>query len=172
MVKLNIIPLGKIPEEMLTEITEQLRETFEVATETSLPVGMPKEFYNFFRHQYTAPSILNFLTEKFKGKVFGITSEDLYAEDLNFVFGQAQLPGNAAVVSVHRLNPDFYKQPTNKQLLIERAVKESVHEVGHMLGLRHCPNEKCVMRFSNIVFDVDNKNRELCGSCKRQLGIY
>lgn len=166
------MPLGKISEEMLTEITEELRNTFDVATETALPIGLPKEFYNSFRHQYAAPLVLNFLKEKFQGKVFGITDEDLYAEDLNFVFGQAQMKGNVAIISVHRLDPSFYRQVPNKQLLKERAVKEAIHEVGHMLGLKHCLVEKCVMTFSNTIADVDKKNKELCGSCKRQLGIY
>jgi archaemetzincin len=172
MVKLTIVPLGKVPEEMLTEITEELRTAFEVATETSLPIGMPKDFYNSFRHQYNASSVLNFLAEKFKGKVLGITDEDLYAGDLNFVFGQAQMNGTAAIVSIHRLNPSFYKQVPNKQLLAERAVKEAVHEVGHMLGLRHCLNEKCVMVFSNTIYDVDRKTKELCDRCSHELGIY
>lgn len=172
MTKLKIIPLGKIPEQMLTEITEGLRSTFEVMTETSLPVGIPKEFYNSFRHQYAAPSVLNFLADKFKGKTLGITDEDLYAEDLNFVFGQAQMSGSVSIVSIHRLNPVFYRKTPDIQLVTERSVKETIHEVGHMLGLRHCQNERCVMRFSNTIFDVDAKSKELCERCKRQLGIY
>jgi len=172
MIKIRVIPLGNIPEEILTEVTENLRETFDVMTESTLPVGIPKEFYNALHHQYHAPDVLKFLAERFPGKNFGITDQDIYAENLNFVFGQAQMKGNVALVSAYRLNPDFYRKVSDKQLLTERIVKESIHEVGHMLGLKHCLVEKCVMSFSNTIVDVDRKNKELCGSCKRELGLY
>lgn len=172
MMKFQVIPLGKVPEETLTEITEELRSTFDVATETSLPQNIPKELYDYIRHQYLAPSVLKFLMDKFKGKVLGIVDEDLYTEDLNFIFGQAQLNGNVAIISIHRLNPSFYRKPEDTQLLTERSVKEAVHEIGHMLGLRHCPNEKCVMGFSNTIADVDRKTKEFCERCRKEAGVY
>jgi archaemetzincin len=172
MIKIRVIPLGRISEEMLTEITENLRETFDVMTETTLPVGIPKDYYNSLHHQYFAPDVLKFLTERFLGKNLGITEQDIFAENLNFIFGMAQMKGNSSLVSIHRLNPDFYRKIPDKQLLLERAVKESIHEVGHMLGLKHCTIEKCVMNFSNTIVDVDKKNKELCGNCKRQLGLF
>jgi archaemetzincin len=172
MIKIRVIPLGNISEEVLTEITENLRETFDVMTETILAVGIPKDYYNALHHQYYAPDVLKFLAERFPGKNLGITDQDIYTENLNFIFGQAQMKGNVALVSTHRLNPDFYKKLPDKQLLIERTVKESIHEMGHMFGLKHCMVEKCVMNFSNTIVDVDKKNKELCGSCKRQLGVF
>jgi len=93
----------------------------------------------------------------------------LYAEDLNFIFGQAQSPGDIAVISIHRLDPLFYRQPPNKKLLIERAMKEVIHEIGHTFGLKHCQNSSCVMSFSNTIFDVDKKTKDLCEVCKLQL---
>jgi len=171
MPKLTIIQLGKIAENILTSVTSELRETFDLATETTQPIEVPKEICNFIRRQYPAPVVLKFISEKFHGRALGITNEDLYAEDLNFVFGQAYSPGNAALISILRLNPTFYKQKSNEDLLIERAVKEAVHEVGHMIGLRHCPDMTCVMSFSNTVGDVDRKAKNLCVACQKQLPI-
>lgn len=169
--ELKIIPFGEIPEEVLDAITEELRYTFNIISDIEEPVGLPKKFYNIFRHQFLANDVLDFLSKRFKGKVLAVTDEDLYAENLNFVFGQAELPGNVAIISIHRLRPEFYRQKPDKNLLKDRAVKEAVHEVGHMLGLRHCPNPKCVMSFSNIIFDVDRKSKNLCESCKLKLGV-
>ncbi|MEM5772717.1 MAG: archaemetzincin family Zn-dependent metalloprotease [Candidatus Aenigmatarchaeota archaeon] len=169
--KITIVQLGKIPENLLTAITSELRETFSLTTETTKPMEIPKEFCNTIRQQYPAPLVLKFLSEKFRGKTLGITDKDLYAESLNFVFGQAYCPGNHGIVSIHRLDPTFYKQKPNESLLIERAVKEAVHEVGHMLGLDHCSISTCVMSFSNTVGDVDRKRKELCQSCQKRVWV-
>ncbi|RLI96279.1 MAG: hypothetical protein DRP00_05515 [Candidatus Aenigmatarchaeota archaeon] len=170
MVTLRIMPFGEVPKYVLDAISEELRSSLNLMTEISEPKGLPKEFYNPFRHQYLAEKILDFIAQKFKGNILAITSEDLYAEGLNFVFGEAELPGRVCIVSIHRLNPKFYRQPENKSLLIERAVKEAKHEVCHALfGLRHCDDPNCVMSFSNTIFDVDRKSKELCSKCKARI---
>lgn len=169
--KLTIVQLGKIPENILTALSFELREKLNFSTETTNPIEIPREFYNAIRQQYPAPLILKFLSERFRGKTLGITDKDIYAESLNFVFGQAYCPGNFAVVSIHRLDPVFYKQKPNEKLLIERVVKEAVHEVGHMLGLGHCTISTCVMSFSNTVGDVDRKSKDFCQSCNRKIWV-
>lgn len=173
MINLKIIPFGEVPEEILKTVSEELRYSFKVLCDISEPLGLPKEYYNPFRHQYLASKVLDFLSDRFKGKILAITDEDLYAEDLNFVFGQAELPGRVAIISIARLNPTFYRQLENKNLLLQRAVKEAVHEVGHSLfALRHCNNSKCVMSFSNTIFDVDRKSKEVCKNCKMKAGLF
>lgn len=169
---LKIIPFGEIPKEVLNAIEEELRYSLKILCDFFEPMGLPKEFYNQFRHQFLANKILDFLAERFKGRVLAITDEDLYSESLSFIFGQAELPGRVAIVSICRLNPTFYKQPPDKKVLIERAVKEAVHEVCHALfGISHCRDPRCVMSFSNTIFDVDRKTKDLCEECKLKLGL-
>jgi archaemetzincin len=84
---------------------------------------------------------------------------------LSFVFGQAQLNGPGAVVSLARLGQEFYGLPANPTLLISRSVKEALHEIGHTFGLTHCSDIRCPMSLSNNVRQVDMKGEELCKSC-------
>jgi archaemetzincin len=49
-----------------------------------------------------------------------------------------------------------------------RALKEAVHELGHTLGLVHCPEAGCVMHFSNTLADTDCKSHRLCAMCERK----
>ena len=165
---LKIVQLGKIEESVLTSVSEAIRNVYGFSTQTTSPVDLPSELFNYLRNQYPAPAILKFLKSNYDGMILGITNKDLYAESLNFVFGQAYCPGRVAVLSLHRLDPSFYGK-RDKRLLAERASKEAVHEVGHMLGLRHCSNEKCVMSFSNTIADVDRKSIELCEFCRSKI---
>ncbi len=170
MLKFQIIPFGNIPEDMINSIKDELKTTYRIQSDVSEKTELPKESYNTLRHQFQASKILESLSQ-LKTRVLGITDKDIYAEDLNFVFGQAQLKGNAALVSVTRLNPMFYRKSPDKMLLIDRTIKEIIHEAGHTFGLRHCQNERCVMSSSNTIFNVDKKTKNLCDMCKLQLGI-
>lgn len=58
---------------------------------------------------------------------------------------------------------------------VERIIKTSLHEVGHMLTLTHCKSVKCVMNIPNIVSPnmlgyLDLKTTfSLCDPCKKKL---
>ncbi len=98
-------------------------------------------------------------------RVVGITAADLFVPVLTFVFGEAQLEGNCAVVSCARLSEEFYGLPGREDLLRERLVKETAHELGHTFGLRHCADWHCVMSTSHAVARIDVKTAEFCRSC-------
>lgn len=98
----------------------------------------------------------------------GVTSYDLFVPGLNFVFGEARLPGRVGLISTYRLRPSSNDAD---DLFRERVVKEAIHEIGHMVGLEHCSNTSCVMYFSNTLADTDEKGADLCGQCQSQLRV-
>jgi archaemetzincin len=100
-------------------------------------------------------------------RVLGVTGFDLYVPILTFVFGEAQLDGNCAVVSTARLHEEFYGMPPRDDLLRERLLKEAAHELGHTFGLRHCPDWRCVMASSHAVERLDVKSAEFCKTCRK-----
>lgn len=102
-------------------------------------------------------------------KVLGVVPVDLFIPVLTFVFGQAQLDGPAAVVSTFRLRPEYYGLPPDEGRLVDRAIKESVHELGHAFGLVHCADADCVMHASTNVDEVDVKGPGFCGRCDAAL---
>jgi len=93
------------------------------------------------------------------------TELDLAVPILTFVFGEALLRGPAAVVSLHRLRNEFYGLPPDENLLIERALKETLHELGHTQGLRHCHDWRCVMSSAHAVERVDLRSAAFCPAC-------
>jgi archaemetzincin len=97
----------------------------------------------------------------------GVTEVDLYTPELNFVFGEASPATQSAIFSLARLNPQAYGEPKDDALLIRRALKEALHELGHIFGLHHCENESCVMWFSNNLAETDRKGTDFCPKCAR-----
>ncbi len=71
-------------------------------------------------------------------RVLGVAGVDLFIPVLTYVFGEAQLGGRAAVVSLHRLDEEMYGLPPNPKRLFQRLVTEAVHELGHTYDLVHC----------------------------------
>jgi archaemetzincin len=128
------------------------------------------------RKQYRSNVILSEIqgyTAKKKdlNRVLGVADADIFASELNFVFGEAACPGEAALISLRRLKPEFYGSPPNVELFAERSLKEAVHELGHTLGLRHCSRSSCVMYFSNSIFDTDRKQSLFCDRCHLQVAM-
>lgn len=170
-IKITIIPLGDVPDSILKKVRDELKLTFRMIGDIAKVENIPISILNRYRNQYRSNLLLDHLEKNHGGRILGITNEDLYTEGLNFILGQAKLKGRVAVVSICRLDPTFFHQPQDNELLELRTVKETIHEVGHVLGLFHCNRRGCVMNFSNTVGEVDKKTKYLCDMCKLQLGL-
>ncbi len=169
--KIVLVPIGNVPKEILTFLKEKLAKKFgvEVVIGKSLPFPYYAEVPS--RKQFSSSQILDKLLEAKGGKerILGLVDVDLFVENLNFVFGQASLTEKVALISLTRLRQEFYRQPPDANLFLERTLKEAVHELGHTYGLNHCPNSECVMHFSNSLADTDYKKSDFCSNCEKKL---
>jgi len=128
--------------------------------------------YDAYRAQTYSTAILSRLAESPVGEddiMLGVTEADLFVPVLTFVFGEAQYPGRAAIISAARLREEFYGLPPDQAKLDERLLKEAVHEIGHTRGLGHCDDWQCAMVSSHRVERLDLKSASFCASCRRKL---
>ena len=169
-----LIPIGTMNQNVADFLSLSLPEILNGSCRILEEEIALESFYSSDRKQYHSTEILRQLLPFAKDKeqhVLGIIDEDLYIPILTFVFGEAQLGGRCALMSGHRLHQEFYGLPQDESLYMNRCEKEAVHELGHTLGLKHCSNFECVMRYSNSVADIDIKRNVFCPSCSEVLGI-
>lgn len=131
--------------------------------------------YDPLRRQWNAGKLLAALDElpegRAAGRVLGITEVDLFIPILTFVFGLAYLEARAALISVHRLHPEFYGLPPAPDLVLRRLEKEALHEIGHTCGFKHCEDRSCVMHYSNTAEEVDLKEARYCPVCEARVHL-
>lgn len=168
---ISIVPVGEVAGSHLELLAEGLTPLLHVACTISTQ-GLDLGFaYDSLRGQYHSTAILKQLRKLPAGeswRVLGVTDADLFIPILTFVFGEAQLgPAGAtvAVASMYRLRQEFYGMPPDPEILSARLLKESLHELGHTFGLRHCPDYRCVMSSSPSVENIDLKLAQFCPSC-------
>ena len=128
--------------------------------------------YDADRRQYGSIAVLEMVVRRCPDdarKLLAVTERDLFVPVLTFVFGQAQLGGRAGVVSLARLRQEFYGLPPNREVLVERAVKEALHETGHMFGLVHCADRSCAMSLATNIRQIDGKQAAFCAPCTARL---
>lgn len=171
--RITLLPVGDVDEGLVRWLQRPLKKVFKAGVERCAVMKFPRDAYNPVRDQYLAAVILmrmrRCLSPGDRERVLGITERDLYADDLNFVFGQAELPGQFALISLARLRPSFYGHTEKLKSVRQRMLKEAVHELGHTFGLKHCDNSACVMHFSLSLKDTDLKNADFCESCKKKI---
>ena len=168
--KITLKPLGDIADEIIEELKDGVGGIFHCPVEIKAGFSDLAQAYNPERRQYLSSKLLASLG-KSEGdeRVVGIADVDLYVPRLNFVFGEADMVSGTAIISLCRLRQEYYGLAPDEALFLKRATKEIVHELGHTFGLGHCPNNKCVMHFSNSLADTDLKEAHFCSKCRPKI---
>jgi len=164
----HLLPVGTISNSLLANLCVDLPKSLRVECEL-YPMRLdPSPSYHAERQQFHSSELLQRMRQLVRAKdwrFLAITDVDLYIPILKYVFGEAQMGGPCAIVSVSRLRQEFYGLPEDDHLVQSRLLKESLHELGHTLDLPHCEDYRCAMASSHSVEWIDLRERSWCESC-------
>jgi archaemetzincin len=182
----HLIPLGSISDEMVEKTAEGLRShvpaivvvepraTLASGTEATIP------------GRYRADNILDWMqgvaeggpqaapsnTTGETGKWMGVTDVDIVAKKGNNenwgVLGLGTIDGRCSVLSTFRMKRTWEHGGVPDALVRERLWKTAVHELGHTLGLPHCPVKGCIMEDAHGTVKTTDRETGLCPDCARR----
>ena len=163
---LDLIPLGRVDPLVLSIVAANIQAVLGLNTDIAAARPKPDYAYLSSRRQYDAVKILKALAAESDGAPLklGITSCDLCIPILTYVYGESQLGGKSAVVSLNRLH-DLY----SRERTLNRIAKICIHEMGHIFGLEHCWDAGCLMRFSKQLEQLDQLPLHFCSACEYEL---
>ncbi len=132
----------------------------------NVPAGLKREVdypkHLQIRTTYFLDAVLPKLIPDDAAAFIAFTNVDLYPGDTwHFVFGQASLEKRVGVWSLFRLSEGGK--------LNDRTLKISMHEVGHMFGLRHCTKYECLMSGTNHLAETDRRPLDNCPECMAKI---
>lgn len=190
--KIALQPLGDIDTSIVHEAQRAIEKYYEFEVSILETKPFPESAHSINieglkpyypqANTYRADSLLGFLYHNVPNEydhIIGLTRADIYTSKKRNgkikepawkyshwgIYGLGMRPGKSAVVSTFRL----YRY-TDFQGMKKRFRKVVLHELGHNLGLPHCPNPECFMRDAQeAMWTVDAAPEYLCEKCKRRI---
>ncbi len=168
-----ILPIDKISSYILKRICTSLEHSFGLSSRllaanpiTPLSPGLQHE------GKYNSTAALLYISRQVPTdtlKLLAVAQLDLYSPVFSYLYGEAQLGGTCALMSLYRLRQEFYNLEPDENVFLSRCEKEATHEIGHTFGLVHCQDKHCIMYPSSTIADTDEKSNAFCPRCSRLL---
>lgn len=174
-VTVALAPLGPFQASLLDEIERGLVAELRVSVQRTGALELPRAAFYASRRRYRAERLLDFLRPQMRPpatRILGVTEADISTSAHGVydwgVLGLGDLGGRACVISTWRCR----RTARDAAQASFRMVTTCVHEVGHTLGLEHCPDTSCLMTDARgSVLTVDRTSGHLCARCRRRVGL-
>lgn len=169
-----LLVLGQpLPEPELDYVEAALRLYFPNPL-ARLPIEpLPQSAYYAPRRRYRAERLLDYLerrTPEDAQVMMGLTQADISTTKGDVydwgVLGLATLSGRQCVISSFRTARGAKDVMQARQ----RLTKTVIHEVGHAIGLPHCPNYGCIMEDGKGSVLTTDHEQDVCATCRGKVG--
>ena len=170
-----IQPYGQVDIRVIQTLQEKIHLFYKYEVIVLPQKDIPEDLYYKPGNQYNAGTLIRRMKNEYPEKYFkilGVTERDIYHKKNNNpyygIIGLGLVGGKTAIVSTFRLKKAGGEK---EEKLLERVVKSSVHEIGHLLGLKHCDKTTyCIMQSARAsVLTIDKKELKFCPFCLEKL---
>ncbi|MFC1479586.1 hypothetical protein ACFL6F_03220 [Planctomycetota bacterium] len=169
--KVLILTDGKIP--------EWIQDLYinAIVKRLGIPVWIEKYPFDFnaqeypYRKQYEMTGMLGKVFRHISGrggKVVLVTDKDTFVKGQKWDTGCSAVYGPGSVVSIKRLNPEFWGNKKDLELYKKRLTKVLLHELAHTLipSDKHCKRWGCLLHKTESLGDIDKLPLYLCPVCE------
>jgi archaemetzincin len=178
---IGILPYNGINKTDMDSVQQILERTYNLKVAILDHINLPESAFTTRRSsRYRADSLLHYQRRIMPDSIsiiIGLTNRDISSTKMDpntlnvkepqhiyvdwGIFGLGELNGKSCIVSTNRL-----RKGVNTGTYFTRLMRISTHEVGHVLGLPHCPTPKCVMNDANeSIKTIDKSTGDLCDKC-------
>jgi archaemetzincin len=165
----GVVALGQITDIVPKVIAAHISAFLPMDACLLKPGDCPGYAYEPKRMQYNVARIIQAVEktlDRTPEKIVCVTDVDLFIPIMTHVFGEARQGGRVAVISTFRLGQGMDNPVSPEPLILERTAKVALHEVGHLLSLKHCTDSRCLMHFSGDIENLDGLPIAFCRYCR------
>lgn len=168
----HLVPIGSVPDETMELTAKALREHAPVDPIIEPRHGFPRHTRSSRPGAYKAIELLGWLDQLAiprTGKIMGVTDADIVTpkgkHPIWGILGMGSIDGRCSVISTYRMERKWERGGAPPGLVRERLWKIAIHELGHTLGLDHCPKVGCIMEDGHGTVKTVDRDTALCDDC-------
>ncbi|MBN2362057.1 MAG: hypothetical protein JXR83_21580 [Deltaproteobacteria bacterium] len=170
-----VVPIGKVAPDLTAFIVESVRRRFYFEVQAAPAVSPAAAAWYAPRKRWRAERLLDQLDGLEAGdafRVIGLTELPISTTKGEIfdwgIAGLGRLPGKSCVLTAYLFRGLKKKDRPHYLRYLENLV---LHELGHTLGLDHCPLDRCIMADAkgNALRAARASSNEFCPRCHAKL---